>query len=41
MSLGAGVIGDIYELEERGTAFGIFTGVRHCCWDEFVHNTKG
>jgi hypothetical protein len=29
MSLGAGVIGDIYELEERGTAIGIFFGVRH------------
>jgi len=28
MSLGAGVIGDIYKLEERGTAMGIFFGVR-------------
>jgi len=28
MSLGAGVIGDIYKLEERGTGIGIFFGVR-------------
>jgi len=28
MSLGAGVIGDIYKLEERGTRMGIFFGVR-------------
>jgi hypothetical protein len=28
MSLGAGVIGDIYGLEERGTSIGIFFGVR-------------
>ncbi|KAG1749476.1 major facilitator superfamily domain-containing protein [Suillus lakei] len=28
MSLGAGVIGDIYKLEERGTAVGVFFGVR-------------
>ncbi len=27
MSVGAGVIGDIYRLEERGTAMGIFFGV--------------
>jgi hypothetical protein len=26
--LGAGVIGDIYKLEERGTGIGIFFGVR-------------
>jgi hypothetical protein len=29
MSLGAGVIGDIYKLEERGTAIGVFFGVRN------------
>ena len=28
MSVGAGVIGDIYRLEERGFAMGIFFGVR-------------
>lgn len=27
MSVGAGVIGDIYKLEERGSAMGIFFGV--------------
>ena len=27
MSVGAGVIGDIYRLEERGSAMGIFFGV--------------
>jgi MFS family permease len=26
-SVGAGIIGDIYQLEERGTAMGIFFGV--------------
>jgi MFS family permease len=30
MSVGAGVIGDIYKLEERGQAMGIFFGVG-CC----------
>jgi len=29
LSLGAGVIGDIYKLEERGTGMGIFIGVRN------------
>jgi hypothetical protein len=29
MSVGAGVVGDIYKLEERGTAIGVFFGVRH------------
>jgi len=29
MSLGAGVIGDIHKLEERGTGIGIFFGVRN------------
>jgi MFS family permease len=29
MSLGAGVIGDVYKLEERGTSMGIFIGVRN------------
>ena len=33
MSLGAGVIGDIYKLEERGTGIGIFFGVRNDCLD--------
>lgn len=28
VSVGAGVIGDIYKVEERGTAIGIFFGVR-------------
>jgi hypothetical protein len=28
MSLGAGVIGDIYGLEERGVSIGTFFGVR-------------
>ena len=28
MSVGAGVIGDIYKLEERGQAMGIFISVR-------------
>lgn len=27
LALGAGVIGDIYKVEERGTALGIFFGV--------------
>ena len=27
MSIGAGVIGDIYRLEERGYAMGVFVGV--------------
>ncbi|OAX33673.1 MFS general substrate transporter [Rhizopogon vinicolor AM-OR11-026] len=31
ISLGAGVIGDIYKLEERGTGIGIFFGVRDDC----------
>ena len=29
MSVGAGVIGDIYRLEERGYAMGLFFGVSH------------
>jgi hypothetical protein len=29
MTVGAGVIGDIYKLEERGTAMGIFFSVSH------------
>ena len=29
LSVGAGVIGDIYKLEERGQAMGIFISVRH------------
>ena len=29
LSVGAGAIGDMYKLEERGTAMGIFFGVRH------------
>ena len=29
VSVGAGVIGDIYKLEERGQAMGIFISVRH------------
>jgi MFS family permease len=38
LPLGAGVIGDIYKLEERGTAIGVFFGVSnhdislHFCW---------
>jgi MFS family permease len=36
MTLGAGVIGDIYKLEERGTGIGIFFGVRGNL-DGFVH----
>jgi hypothetical protein len=33
LSLGAGVIGDIYKLEERGIGIGIFLGVRdHYDW---------
>lgn len=32
LSLGAGVIGDIYKLEERGTAMGIFFSVGRYCW---------
>lgn len=27
LSVGAGVVGDIYRLEERGTAMGVFFGV--------------
>jgi len=30
LSVGAGVIADIYKLEERGTAMGVFYGVSHC-----------
>jgi len=29
VSVGAAVIGDIFRLEQRGTAMGIFFGVRH------------
>jgi len=29
LSVGSGVIGDIYKLEERGTAMGIFFAVSH------------
>jgi MFS family permease len=29
LSVGAGVIGDIYRLEERGTALGSYFGVSH------------
>ena len=29
MSVGAGVIGDIYRLEERGYVMGLFFGVSH------------
>lgn len=29
LSVGAGVIGDIYKLEERGTALGSYFGVSH------------
>ncbi|KAG1749487.1 MFS general substrate transporter [Suillus lakei] len=32
ISLGAGVIGDIYKLEERGTAIGVFFGVAAQYW---------
>jgi MFS family permease len=28
LSVGAGVIADLYKLEERGTAMGVFYGVR-------------
>jgi MFS family permease len=31
MSVGAGVIGDIYKLEERGQAMGLFFGVGSSC----------
>ena len=30
LAVGAGVIGDIYKLEERGQAMGIFFAVCHC-----------
>jgi len=41
LSLGAGVIGDIYKLEERGTGFGIFLGVRNDCLDGSYIGTDG
>jgi MFS family permease len=30
LSVGSGVIADIYKLEERGTAMGVFYGVSYC-----------
>jgi MFS family permease len=30
LSVGTAVLGDIYKLEERGTAIGIFHAVRSC-----------
>lgn len=40
MSVGAGVIGDIYRLEERGFAMGLFFGVSHaeCSSQATFHN---
>lgn len=35
MSVGAGAIGDIYRLEERGAAMGIFFGVSLCILSNF------
>jgi len=32
MSIGAGVISDIYRLEERGTAMGVFFAVSEPVW---------
>jgi MFS family permease len=40
ISLGAGVIGDIYKLEERGTGIGIFFGVRDDCLNGSCIGTK-
>jgi len=33
ISVGAGVIGDIYKLEERGTAMGVFFAVSQVRWN--------
>jgi len=30
LSVGSGVIADIYKLDERGTAMGVFYGVSYC-----------
>jgi len=40
MSLGAGVIGDIYILEERGTGIGIFAGVSDSYQNHSLIGTK-
>ena len=37
MSVGAGVIGDIYRLEERGYAMGLFFGVSHAAYFRGLH----
>jgi MFS family permease len=39
LSLGAGVIGDIYRPEERGTRIGIFFSVRNrlCTWIVYLY----
>ncbi len=39
MSVGAGVIGDIYRLEERGYAMGLFFGVSHAARFRKLHFT--
>ena len=37
MSIGAGVISDIYRLEERGTAMGVFFAVSETVWTWRTH----
>lgn len=38
MSVGAAVVGDIYKLEERGTAMGIFFGVRDLASIAYIYS---
>ena len=38
LTVGAGVIGDIYALEERGTAMGIFFSVRHLFNEDILYS---
>ncbi len=40
LSVGAGVIGDIYKLEERGTALGSYYGVSSMCLNCRLFLTK-
>lgn len=37
LSVGSGAIGDIYKLEERGTAMGVFFGVSTTLTFSFTH----
>jgi MFS family permease len=40
MSIGAGVISDIYRLEQRGTAMGVFFAVSETVWTHVLMSNK-